>query len=297
MFALKTRTRSALILATALALSSSYALAERNGEGPRDGDRPHPRHFEGKPGPKGPHARGDMAHRFFGGLDLTEEQKTQIRDIMKQFGEERRAWHEAHKEDFEALRDKMRAARESDDPEAVKAVHEEIKALMESAPKPDATHDQIRALLTEEQQAKFDERVAKMRERMQQWREKHKDGPPMHGKRPPHGMGPDGGPPPHADGHRPGGRIFGNLDLTDEQKQQLRDIMQSDQTREEKMAAVRGILTEEQQAKLDANIQKMKEMREKFRDRRGDRPHRDKDRRHKRDRDRGQDEGNGQLDL
>jgi len=293
MFALKTRTRSALILATALALSSSYALAERNGEGPPDGDRPHPRHFEGKPGPKGPHARGDMAHRFFGGLDLTEEQKTQIRDIMKQFGEERRAWHEAHKEDFEALREKMRAARESDDPEAVKAVHEEIKALMESAPKPDATHDQIRALLTEEQQVKFDERVAKMRERMQQWREKHKDGPPKHG------MGPDGPPPHHADGPPRGPRLFGNLDLTDEQKQQLRDIMQSDQTREEKMAAVRGILTEEQQAKLDANIEKMKEMREKFRERRGDRPHRDRDRdrRHKRDRDRDQGEDNGQLDL
>ncbi len=289
-----------LILASVLALTGGYAMAQPEDQGP--GDRPGRRQADGEGrhqrgergegmhqrgergegmrhhgergeagerGPRGQRDRGAMARRLFGDMDLTDEQKEQIRDIMKAHGDERKAWHEEHKDEFQAIREKMRDAR--GDKDAMDAARKEVQALMESAPKPDATHDQIRALLNEEQQATFDERIAKMRERMEQWRENRKDGPPR-GR----GMGPDGdGPPRHADGQgrkgHPRGRLFGNLDLDDDQKAQMREIMQSDVTREEKMAAVRDLLTDEQKAQLDENTEKMRKYREEHRGERGER--------------------------
>ena len=107
-------------------------------------------------------------------------------------------------------------------------------------------------------------------------------------------MGPEGDGPPREGRRERGGRLFGNLDLSDDQKATLRETMQSDQTREEKMAAVREILSDEQKAQLDANIEKMKQMREENRGERGER----RGRRGDGPRDRGNDAGDGdQLDL
>lgn len=279
MFGIRNTTGGSLILASVLAVSSGYVFAQNDKPGPRDGERPAKRQADGKqkpgepgePGERGPRGPrdGERMHRMlFEGMELTDDQKAQIKEIMQAHGEERKAWHEEHKEEFQALRDKMREAREAKDKEAADAVREETKALMESAPKPDAVHDEIRAVLTEDQQAIFDERVAKMRERADEWRERRGEGRP---DGPPPGMGPDGDGPPRMDGDRPGGpgpRIFGNLDLTDDQQAQLREIMQSDKTREEKMEDVRAMLTDEQKTKLDENIEKMRKLREE----RGDRP-------------------------
>jgi Spy/CpxP family protein refolding chaperone len=256
MFGIRNTTGGSLILASVLAVSSGYVFAQNDNPGPKDGERPAKRQADGKqkpgepgePGERGPRGPrdGERMHRMlFEGMELTDDQKAQIKELMQAHGEERKAWHEEHKEEFQALRDKMREAREAKDKEAADAVREETKALMESAPKPDAVHDEIRAVLTEDQQAIFDERVAKMRERADEWRE-------------------PGGPGP---------RIFGNLDLTDDQQAQLREIMQSDKTREEKMEDVRAMLTDEQKTKLDENIEKMRKLREE-RGERGDRPRR-----------------------
>ena len=286
MFGYKNTACRSLILASVLALTGGVAMAERGGQGPGDGDGPG--HRQGDREGKRHHGeRGDRAHRgergqrgpeamhkrLFADMELTEEQNAQIRETMKAFGAERKAWHEVNKEAFGSLREKMRDARQSKDKDAAEAVREEIKALMESAPKPDAAHDEVRALLNEEQQATFDERITKIRERMDRWKEGRGDGPP-HGR---HGFGPgeDGPPPPGMDGpprrgHR-GARMFGNLDLTDDQKASLRETMQSDQTREEKMAAVREMLNDEQKAQLDENIEKMRKHREDRKGERGDR--------------------------
>lgn len=284
MFEIKNTTGKALILASVLALTGGVAMAQQDGDGPGDGDRARKmlRGGEGRPqrgerGEKGERAdrgprgdRGDMGKRLFGGMELDEDQKAQIKDIMQAHGEERKAWHEANKGKFQALKDKMREAHKAEDQVAAQAVRDEIKALMESAPKPDASHDQIRAILNEEQQATFDERVAKMRERMENWKDGRGDGP-QHGRRGPGGEGHDGDGPPK-DGRRArDGRIFGNLDLDDDQKTKLRETMQSDQTREEKMAAVREMLNDDQKAQLDENIEKMKKNREERKAKRGDR--------------------------
>lgn len=270
MFGIKNTTGGSLILASVLAMSSGYVFAQRDGQGPRDGERPAKRQADGKQkpdeagerGPRGPRDGENMMRRLFADMDLTEEQKSQIHEIMKAYGEERKAWHEEHQEEFQALREKMREAREAKDNDAAAALREQTKALMESAPKPDASHDEIHALLNEKQQVIFDERITKMREQMDQWRERRGDGPPrMDGDRP----------------EGPGPRLFGNLDLTDEQQAQLKETMQSgDMTRDEKMAAVREMLTDEQKAQLDENIENMRKFREERGERgeRGDRPRR-----------------------
>lgn len=291
-----------LILASVLALTGGYAMAEAEDQASGDGERPARRQADGegrhhrgergegmghdgegrrgehgeagKRGPRGPRDGKAMAKRMFGDMDLTDDQKASVKEAMKAHGDERKAWHEEHQDEFQAIKEKMREAR--GDQDAMEALRDEIHALMDSAPKPDATHDQIRALLNEEQQATFDERIAKMRERKEQWRENRNDGP-----RGP-GMGHDGdGPPPGAEGegrhHRRGARIFGNLDLDEDQKGTFHEIMKSDQTREEKMTAVREVLTEEQQAQLDTNVEKMRKYREEHQGEhgeRGDRPRR-----------------------
>lgn len=317
MLGFKNSKSGTLILASVLALSGGYAMGQPSDNATGDGERPMRRQADGErgqrgqrgdrgegmgqrgergergeTGPRGRRDPGDFAKRLFAGMELTDEQKTQIREIMKTHGEERKAWHEEHKEEFQAIREKMREAR--GDQEAMEALRKQVHALMDSAPKPDATHDEIRALLNEEQQATFDERVEKMRERMEQWRERRKDGPP-----PGPGMGPDGDgpPPPGARRGGPGGRIFGNLDLDDDQRAEMRELMQSDMTREEKMEAVKGILTEEQKAQLEENIEKMRQLREERQGERGDRPGRGDGPRGDRPGRGGGQGGGGQLDL
>lgn len=271
MFGIHNSLKKSLLLASLLALTGalSSAQAQPADDGPPpDGPPPRMGQADGQQGPRGPRdgqagqrgprdgERGPRAdrpdpRRLFAGMDLTDDQKSQIRDIMQAFGEERREWHEAHQEQFQSLREQMRAARESGDKDAMDSLRDQVRELMDSAPKPDATHDQVRALLNDDQKAVFDERIAKMREFMEQRRE----------------GGPGGPGDPQAGEGRPGGRLFANLDLTDDQKDQLREIMQSDQTRAEKIEAVKNILTDEQKAKLQDNIEKMKQWREQQGDR------------------------------
>lgn len=279
MFGFKHTTRGSLILASVLAVTSGYTFAQPNGQGPKDGERPARRQADDKPKPgegegmrRGPRdgegmGRGardgeGMIRRFFAGMDLTDDQKAQIQGVLKKHSDERRAWHEEHKQAFQTLREEMRDARQAKDEQAMKAVRDEVKSLMDSAPKPDAANEEVRAILTDEQKAVFDERVEKVRERAEQWRERRPDGPRPgmgpDGDGPPRGMGPDGERPP-----RPAAQLFGNLNLTDDQRTQLREIMRSeDKTRDEKIDAVREILTDKQKAQLDENIEKMRRFRE-----------------------------------
>jgi hypothetical protein len=284
-----------LVFVSALAMAGGAAVAEQQDRGPQGADRQGQRQGDrdgkrqhGDRGDRGdranngerrgPRDRG-MQQRLFAGMDLSDEQKTQVRETMKKFGDERRAWHDANKDQFQAIKNKMRAAREAKDKDAMQAARDEIRALMESGPKPGDAHDQVRALLNEEQQALFDERTAKMKERMQQWKDSRGDGTPgpppgRHGFAPPDGPGRDGPPmdgPPRGDRREHAQRLFGNLDLTDEQRDNIRDTMRGDGTREEKMAAVRESLTEDQQARLDENLEKMRKYREEHKGEHGER--------------------------
>lgn len=107
----------------------------------------------GQGGPRG--ARVDRAEGMARFLGLSEEQKAQVRTVM----EGQRAKHEALREKLEENRGRLQQALESASPDPLSVgelaieshrLREEGKALREAQDKA------VRALLTPEQQAKFD---------------------------------------------------------------------------------------------------------------------------------------------
>ena len=108
------------------------------------------------PGPGGPRgARMERAEGMARFLGLSEEQKAQVRKVME--GE--RAKHEALREKLEENRERLQQALENANPDPLSVgelaieshrLREEGKALREAQDKA------VRALLTPEQQAKFD---------------------------------------------------------------------------------------------------------------------------------------------
>lgn len=137
------------------------------------------------PGGMGPRmGRGEGMDRFLG---LTAQQKGQVRKVM----DDQRAEHEALREKLEKNEEQLQAALESANPEPAAVgelaieghrLHEQGRALREAQDKA------VRALLTPEQQVKFDAMKA-LRE----------EGGPMGGGRP---MGGGAMPPGGGEGWR-----------------------------------------------------------------------------------------------
>lgn len=107
-------------------------------------------------------ARG--AERLFAGVDLTEQQKTQIKALRQRYEEQNRDL----REQAQALGKQMREARQRNDTATVNATRQRFQALR---PQLQARRQQelteVRALLTPAQQAQFDKNVAQLRDRMQ----------------------------------------------------------------------------------------------------------------------------------
>jgi len=157
--------------------TSQLAFAEDNSndkpekkqrERGEDGERKH----------KGKHPIGKLMRS----LDLTEEQREQIKPIMEAHREKMQAYREEHKDEVQALREEMKAARQDQNEEAAKAAGEQLRAIWEGRPKPEETLAQVRTHLTPEQQEKFDEGVEKIKQyheerkaKMQEKREKKKE--------------------------------------------------------------------------------------------------------------------------
>ncbi|MEM9417905.1 MAG: hypothetical protein AAGA25_02475 [Planctomycetota bacterium] len=106
------------------------------------------------------------------GLDLSEDQKESIKGILKGKQDEGRA-----------IREEMKAARESGDQEAMKAAMQKIQDLR------DEMHEAVRGELNADQQTKFDENLAKLKEKAAERKAKGKGG--AEGK---NGKGKKGGP-------------------------------------------------------------------------------------------------------
>ena len=137
------KTLIALMLAAAL---PTVAMAMPEGPGPMGG---HEGHMMGGPGhgEHGPRGKGGP----FSQLDLSKEQREQIRKLM---GEQ---WH-ARKDLTQKYLDKLPAADQ-------KAMQDEIAAGKQK------TQADIRALLKPDQQKKYDEIVKKQAERRAEWKE------------------------------------------------------------------------------------------------------------------------------
>ena len=98
--------------------------------------------------------RGDHAKKIFATLDLTDTQKEQIQALHEDFKEENSDLFEQMKD----LRQQAREQRQSGDKDGAAATREEMKELGEGLRAArEELHEQVKALLTEEQQAQLQE--------------------------------------------------------------------------------------------------------------------------------------------
>ena len=145
--------KSILIAALTLALCSAVTA--------RAEDKP------GRPGRGGPQGRpgmeGLLPPKALEDLKLTDEQKAKYDSIVADFQKEQKAFMESHPE----LREKMKAAHEAGDKEAMKELFAEMKPMMDL--RRDAMKE-LEGVLTEEQKAT----LQKMREEFG----KHRPGGP-----------------------------------------------------------------------------------------------------------------------
>lgn len=172
-----------------LGLTCGIALAQ-DGDAPREGKQKTAQ--DGERGPKGDKAdKGDrkrhgegkhhersprrMMKALFKDVDLTEDQREQVREIMGAGREEMEAWRDEHRDEMEDLRAQMREAHENKDKEQAAAVREKMQQLFESRPKPEDRADEIRQILTPEQTEQFDANLEQIKQKMQERREKMKE--------------------------------------------------------------------------------------------------------------------------
>lgn len=153
----------------------------------------------GRPGAEGPGA-------LLAGLDLTDAQKEQIKTITDEARKEHEAWREKNKDAFAALREKHKAARDSDDREKLKDLKAEHETLMQGAPDRKAVMGKIMAVLNPEQQEKVQARRKELEARREQM--KKEAGPRPDGEKPGKDAGPDKKPEKRGEGEgkKPGPR-------------------------------------------------------------------------------------------
>ncbi len=173
-------TTLALAVAGLTFMGTSLALAEATNTESEKPARKHPlagpkaEGFEKgeRPGPgNGPMAerRGEMMDGVRGALrdlNLTEDQKAQIKTIMDEARDSREKFMDEHKDEVRAIREKMKAAREAKDRDQMKQLGEELRGIMESGPKPQDTMEKIKGVLTPEQRDQ-------LQGKLDQWKENH----------------------------------------------------------------------------------------------------------------------------
>ncbi len=157
-----------------------YEVTAEDGDKP-DADRPE-RRERGERGDRGDRRRGNPFH----GLELTDDQKAEVKEIM-----------EGAREAAKAVREEAKAAKEAGEEVDRQAVMEEMRGIQRAAMK--QVYDDV---LTDEQQAKVDKRREEMEKRRA---EREKDGG-AEGDRPRRRGGGE-------DGERPERRRGGDDDL------------------------------------------------------------------------------------
>jgi Spy/CpxP family protein refolding chaperone len=179
-------------------LAGPDAKAPQDGKGNRER-----RGFDGQR-----QREGGPLHGLLRDLKLTDEQKTQIREIAEDHRQEAEQYRKEHQDEIKKLQ------------EEIKALHEKIKAIHEKGPKPQAVIDDVRAVLTPEQQKEFDARLEKMKER----RDERREGGDRRGPAP----GAPGGDammgPPHEGPGGPGGPDRAMRLLNDDERAKLKDM-------------------------------------------------------------------------
>ncbi len=158
----KTRLMVPAIVAVCLAGGAVFGEQEKKENKELSGPRAHPPATQ--PGESGfgrkPGGRGHEMMRLLSELNLSDEQKTQIREIQSDFFTKMKAFHSEHGDEMKALRDQFKEAMESKDREQAKEIGEKMKKLAdENGVGLKAHADKIRSVLNDEQKAKFDEKI------------------------------------------------------------------------------------------------------------------------------------------
>jgi Spy/CpxP family protein refolding chaperone len=126
---------------------------------------------------RGPRAGGEFRARrggrdFYADLNLTDAQKAQIKTIRAKY----KTQFESLRTQQKPLMDAARAARQKGDTAAFRSNMQQARAL--SQPLMTQENNEIRAILTPEQQAKFDARQKEMGDRWAKgrkgWKKEHK---------------------------------------------------------------------------------------------------------------------------
>ncbi|QDU33945.1 periplasmic protein [Poriferisphaera corsica] len=148
---------------------------KRRGHNDSDGDRG-PRMHDRDNDDRGPRSRmnddsrqenrhgpGSMLRSLFRDLDLTSDQKEQIREIVESGREEHQAWREENQDDLRALKEDMREAMQDKDREAAQSIREKMSDLMSSAPSPRDGLNEIKSVLTKKQKKQLEENLSELR--------------------------------------------------------------------------------------------------------------------------------------
>lgn len=119
--------------------------------------------------PREEHGKGHGFGHFYQELGLTDAQQTQIRAIHERYQPQMQQLNASVREQRQAAR----AAMQRGDTAAARAARAQARAAMRQTRAQreqlhDAMHAEIRAILTPEQQTRFDAQAAARRERMQQ---------------------------------------------------------------------------------------------------------------------------------
>ncbi|MEM0913794.1 MAG: Spy/CpxP family protein refolding chaperone [Planctomycetota bacterium] len=165
-----------LAVAAAGLLAVGPALAApSNTSGESKGDRPQ-RSAESsergqRGGPGGERARGrDTIRLLFRDIQLSDSQREDIREVMAQARDERRAWMEENGDEIRELRERMQDASAIRDTDAMQSIGQDLRAIMSAGPQPMAVAEEVRGMLTEDQVEQFDANVVEVEERMAQRR-------------------------------------------------------------------------------------------------------------------------------
>ncbi|HEX7009421.1 MAG TPA: Spy/CpxP family protein refolding chaperone [Phycisphaeraceae bacterium] len=167
------------------------AAQHDHGRHDKDHDKHHDKgkdHAKDKPGAAASQPDRDRAaqrqrieqrihEHLFGNLNLTDEQEGQIKQVLDDFRQKRKAWWEEHRDDLRNLREQLGQARQDQDEERLDQLRQQLRELIQSAPKPSDVHEPIKATLNAQQQEQFEENLKTLREKL---REMHDRGQRPH---------------------------------------------------------------------------------------------------------------------
>jgi len=152
---------SGLVLAVTLGAASLASAQEPT-------PAPQAQQQQGQRGRAWRQGRRNGIRAVFRGVNLTAQQKEQIKAISQKYAQRARPIRQS----LRPAMQEMRAARQKGDQNAARAVFERVKPQREQLQQLRQQElNEVRGLLTPDQQKTFDQNATKLRQRMREWRQ------------------------------------------------------------------------------------------------------------------------------